>query len=71
MLIKRIVVVYNPVKEFADSDKNVKYSFYIPIIIDFVTCGETSESDFLWRSYVKHHNLLVSDASDMPAVGEA
>lgn len=47
MFIEQVVVVYNTVNEFAASDEKIKYSFYIPIIIDFVPCGETSKSDFL------------------------
>ena len=60
MLIERVVVVYNAVNEFANSDKKIKYSVYIliQIIIDFVMCSETSESDSLCRSFLKHHNLL-------------
>ena len=49
MLIEQVVVVYNAVIEFASSDQKIAYtagSFYIPVI-DFVTSGETSESDFI------------------------
>ena len=59
MLIE-VVVVYNAVNEFAGSDQKIKYnagSFYVPII-DVVTCGETSERDFIWQSFLKHHNKL-------------
>ena len=45
-----MLVVYNDVNEFAGPDPKIEYtaaSFYIPII-DFVTHGETSESDFIW-----------------------
>ena len=60
MLIEQVVVVYNAVNEFAGSDQKIEYtagSFYFPII-DFVTCGETSEREFIWRSFLKHHNKL-------------
>ena len=60
MLIEQVVVVYNAVDEFAGSDQKIKYnagSFYVPII-DVVTCGETSERDFIWQSFLKHHNKL-------------
>ena len=60
ILIEQVVVVYNPVDECAGSDQKIEYiagSFYIPII-DFVTCGETSERDFIWQSFLKHHNKL-------------
>ena len=53
-------MVYNAVNEFAGSDQKIEYtagSFYIPII-DFVTCGETSERDFILQSFLKHHNKL-------------
>ena len=59
MLIEQVVVVYNAVDEFAGSDQKIKYnagSFYVPIID--VTCGETSERDFIWQSFLKHHNKL-------------
>ena len=59
MLIE-VVVVYNAVNEFAGSDQKIEYSagsFYTPII-DFVTFGETSDGDFIWQSFLKHHNLL-------------
>ena len=59
-MIEQVVVVYNAVNEFAGSDQKIKYnagSFYIPII-DFVTSGETSDGDFIWQSFLKHHNLL-------------
>ena len=60
MLIEQVVVVYNAVNEFAGSDQKIEYSagnFYTPII-DFVTSGETSDGDFIWQSFLKHHNLL-------------
>ena len=60
MLIEQVVVVYKAVIEFAGSDQKIEYtagSFYIPII-DFVTSGETSESNFIWQSFLKPHNLL-------------
>jgi len=60
MFIERVVVVYNTVNEFAASDKKIKYSFHIPIIIDFVPCGETFESDFLL--------LIVSETSQSACV---
>ena len=59
-MIEQVVVVYNAVNEFAGSDQKIEYSagsFYIPII-DFVTSGETSDGDFTWQSFLKHHNLL-------------
>ena len=60
MLIEQVVVVYNAVNEFAGSDQKIEYSvgsFYTPII-DFVTSGEISDGDFIWQSFLKHHNLL-------------
>ena len=60
MLIEQVVVVYNAVNGFAGSDQKIEYTagcFYIPII-DFVISGETSKSDFIWQSFLKHHNLL-------------
>ena len=59
-MIEQVVVVYNAVNEFAGSDQKIEYSarsFYTPII-DFVTSGETSDGDFIWQSFLKHHNLL-------------
>ena len=59
MLIE-VVVVYNAVNEFAGSDQKIEYTascFYIPVI-DFVISGETSKSDFIWQSFLKHHNKL-------------
>ena len=60
MLIEQVAVVYSTVNEFAGSDQKIEYtsgSFYIPIV-DFVTSGETSESDFIWQSFLKHLNPL-------------
>ena len=60
MLIEQVIVVYNAVNKFAGSGQKIEYtagSFYIPII-DFVTCCETSERDFIWQSFLKHHNKL-------------
>lgn len=58
VVIEQVVVFHNAVNEFVGSDKKIKYSFYIPIIIDFDTSDESTEIDFLWRSFLKHHNLL-------------
>lgn len=35
-------MVCHALKKFADFEEN-KYSFYIPIIIDFVTSGKTTK----------------------------
>ena len=56
LLIEQVILVYKAVNEFAASDK--KYTFYIRII-NYWFCH-------FWPNI---HNLLVSDASDSPAVG--
>ena len=59
LLIEQVILVDNAVNEFAASDKEIiKYTFYIPII-----------NYWLCQFCPNIHNLLVSDASDSPAVG--
>ena len=58
----QVVVVYHALKDFADFERN-KYSVYIPIIIDFATSGKTSESDFLWQSFLKHHPAYTTQSA--------
>ena len=56
LLIEQVILVYNAVNEFAASDKkNNKIYLSWPY--------------WFCRFWPKIHNLLVSDASDSPAVG--
>ena len=58
MFIEQVVVVYNTVNEFAASDEKIKYSFYIPIIIDLSRVAKHPKVIFFVNPQADHPLLV-------------